>query len=397
METCYHNADVFNGFSIAKNCGVLIKSHKIIDVFNEERFRTKKFKEDTKFIDLKGKLIAPGFIDTHIHGLEGFGTEDHTTKAILMMSQSLVKYGVTSFIPTLYSSPKAAMIKDIKAIVKAMGQEKGAQILGLHLEGPFISSKRLGAQKADSLSPVDLKLMDELWKASEGHIINMTVAPELKNMRELALFCVGKGIVLQAGHTDATYKQMLEGMQCRITHTTHLFNAMSRIHHRDPGAVGAVLIHPEMSCELIADGIHVNPDLIKLLAANKPMEKLVLVTDALKPTEQKKGPFIANGVEVYFDKCFYAKPTASNHSSEHAGNEGVIAGSGLTMIKGVRNLVDFGLPLDHALMMASANPARIMRLEHKGLIAPGYDADLVILDNKLEVKTTIIAGKIYNF
>ena len=143
------------------------------------------------------------------------------------MSESLTKYGVTSFIPTLYSAPRDKMIKDIKSITAAMGKEKGAKILGIHLEGPFISPERLGVQTPDSLSPVDLKLMQELWDAAEGKIINMTVAPELKGMRELSLYCIGKGIVLQAGHTNATYEQMVEGMQVRILHVTHLFNAMS--------------------------------------------------------------------------------------------------------------------------------------------------------------------------
>ena len=145
-----------------------------------------------------------------------------------------------------------------------MGHEKGAKIMGIHLEGPFISPDKLGVQRPETVKKVDLALMDRLWKASEGHIVNMTVAPELKGMRDLALDCLKKGIVLQAGHTNAEYKHMTEGMQAGILHSTHLFNAMSQMHHRNPGAVGSVLIHPEISCEIIADGVHVHPDLIKL-------------------------------------------------------------------------------------------------------------------------------------
>lgn len=366
-----------------KNCAVLIKSYKIIDVFNETRFAQKKFKEDIKFIDLNGAFITPGFIDTHIHGLEGNGTDDQSPESILKMSESLTKYGVTSFIPTLYSAPKEKMLKDIKSITSAMGKEKGAKILGLHLEGPFISSDRLGVQTPDSLSPVNLNLMEELWEAAEGKIINMTVAPELKGMRELSLYCIGKGIVLQAGHTNATYEQMVEGMQVRILHVTHLFNAMSRMHHRDPGAVGAVFIHPEISCEVIADGIHINPNLIKFLLRCKPIDKLVLVTDSLKPTKQTSLPLIANGEEVYLDKCFLRK------------SDNVIAGSALTMIDGIKNLVSFGLTIDQAVQMASTNPANIMRQEHLGLIAPGYDADLVVLDHQLNNIYTIVKGEFF--
>lgn len=380
---CIHNATVFNGYSRMKNCAVLIKQNKIIDVFNEERFAKKVFKADTYFIDAKGANVMPGFVDTHIHGFGGYGTEDCSDKSILKMSEGLMQYGVTSFIPTLYSGSKTQMLRGIKAIVKAMGREKGARILGIHLEGPFISPQRLGVQSPESVSPVDLDLMDAFWEASEGHIINMTVAPELKNMRELALYCLSKGIVLQAGHTNATYKQMIEAMQARIMHVTHLFNAMSRMHHRDPGTVGAVFIHPELSCEIIADGIHINPEIIKFLLTCKSLDKVVLVTDALKPTKQKTKPLIANGEEVYLDQCFYRK------------SDDAIAGSALTMLDSVRNIVSYGLTLEQAVHMASTNPARIMKQDHLGVLAPGYDADIVILSEKLNVMYTIIQGKIY--
>lgn len=365
------------------NCAVLLKSYKIIDVFNENRFNKKNFNPGVEFIDMNGAYIAPGFMDTHLHGIGGYGTDDLTPDSILKMSEILPQYGVTSFIPTLYSAPKEQMLQAIRAVTSAIGKEKGARILGIHLEGPFISPERLGVQAGDSLSAVNISLMDEFLQAADGHIINMTVAPELKNMRELALYCVSKGIVLQAGHTNATYSQMVEGMQVRILHTTHLFNAMSRMHHRDPGAVGAVFIHPEISCELIADGIHINPEFIKFLLRCKPLDKLVLVTDSLKTTGQTTEPLIANGDEVYLNKCFYRK------------SDDVIAGSALTMIDGVKNLVSFGLTIDQAIQMASTNPAKIMRREHLGLIAPGYDADLVVFDKEFKIHYTIIKGNIF--
>lgn len=381
--TCIHNATILTGFAMMKNCAVLLRQNKIVDVFNEDRFLQKKFRADTEIIDAKGAYIIPGMIDTHIHGIGGYGTEDCSVKSILGMSEKLLEFGVTSFIPTLYAMPREKMLKGIRAIVGAMGKEKGARILGMHLEGPFISPERLGVQLPESLSAVNLDYMDELWEASEGHIINMTVAPELKHMRELALNCLAKGIVLQAGHTNATYKQMLEGMQARIFHVTHLFNAMSRMHHRDPGAVGAVFIHPELSCEIIADGIHIHPDIIKFLLNCKTLDKVVLVTDSLKPTKQDHLPLVANGDEVYLDKCFYRK------------SDNVIAGSALTMIDSVRNIVSYGFRLEEAVHMASTNPARIMKQEHLGVVAPGYDADLVMIDKDLNVIGTIVQGKFF--
>lgn len=382
-EICIHNATLLTGYSVMKNCAVHIKSYKIIDVFNEERFRQKKFNSKTVIIDAKGAYVAPGLIDTHIHGIGGYGTDDMDEKSILKMSEILPSYGVTSFIPTLYSAPKDKLFRAMMAVQGAMGKEKGAKILGMHLEGPFISPLRLGVQSPDSISEPNLEYLQEILSLGQGHIINMTVAPELKGMRELALMCIDQGIILQAGHTNATYKQMVEAMQTRIMHVTHLFNAMSRMHHRDPGVVGAVFIHPELSCEIIADGVHINPDIIKFLFRCKPLDKVVLVTDSLKPTKQKASHLFANGEEVYLDKCFYRK------------SDDVIAGSALTMIEGVKNLVDFGLSVEQAVQTATYNPAVIMKQEHLGLIAPGYDADLVIFDKNFKIIKTIINGNIF--
>jgi N-acetylglucosamine-6-phosphate deacetylase len=297
------------------------------------------------------------------------------------MSRLLAGVGVTAFNPTLYPSPPELMLKAVRETVSAMGREEGARIMGLHLEGPFISPDRLGVQRPETLKPVDIDFMEKLWEAAEGHIVNMTVAPELKGMRELALFCIKKRIILQAGHTNAKYENMVEGMQAGILHATHLFNAMSKLDHRNPNAVGAVLIHPEMSCEIIADGYHVHPDLFKLLLRDKPVDKIVLVSDALKPTDQKESPFFANGEEVVFrDGVFHRKL------------DDVIAGSSLTMIRGVRNMTAFGFGLEEAVKAASFNPANVMRYRNKGAIIPGHDADLTVFDRDFNILAVIIGG-----
>lgn len=380
---CIHNATLLTGFSVMKNCAVLVKDNVIEDVFSEERFLKKTFESDVQFIDAAGAYVAPGLIDTHIHGFKGHGTDEISEESILLMSEDLAQYGVTSFIPTMYPSSEENMINGIKTIVNAMGKEKGAHIMGVHLEGPFISPEKLGVQRPETIKKVDLNLMNRLWDASEGHIVNMTVAPELKGMRELALDCLKKGVVLQAGHTNAEYKNMAEGMQVGILHSTHLFNAMSQMHHRNPGAVGAVLIHPEMSCEIIADGIHVHPDLIKLLYRDKPLDKIVLITDALTPTEQQADKLFANGEEVVFsDGCF------------HRVADGVIAGSALTMIQGVKNLVSYGFSAGEAVKCAAANPANIMHFHGKGSIIPGYDADIIMFDSSFNVLLSMVSGRI---
>ncbi len=383
MSICLHNGTILNGFSVMENCAVLIEDGKVSDVFSEKRFVKKHFDSSTTLIDVNGSFISPGFIDTHIHGFNGHGTEDASMESILAMSEDLAGYGVTAFNPTLYSSEENAFINEIKAITKAMGKESGARIMGIHLEGPFVSPEKAGVQRMETIRAVDLEMMQRLWDVSEGKIVNMTVAPELKGMRELALFCIKKGIVLQAGHTNAMYENMVEGMQVGILHSTHLFNAMSQMHHRNPGAVGAVLIHPEMSCEIIADGVHVHPDLIKLLLRDKPIDKIVLVTDALKPTEQGEGELLANGEKVLLEGgCF------------HRSTDGVIAGSALTMLHGVENLVEFGFPIADAVRCATINPAQIMNYTSKGRLVPGCDGDVIVFDRSFNILLSIIGGEI---
>jgi N-acetylglucosamine-6-phosphate deacetylase len=370
-------------FAAMDQCAVLVEDGLIADVFSEKRFEKKRAEIGIETIDVQGAIIAPGFIDTHIHGFGGYGTDDCTTESILKMSRLLCQYGVTAFNPTLYPIAGSAMIDAVRQVATAIGKESGARIMGLHLEGPFLSPEKLGVQKPETIRHVDIDFMEQLWEAAGGHIANMTVAPEIKGMRELALYCIKKGIVLQAGHTDARYENMVEGMQAGILHATHLFNAMSRLEHRNPNAVGAVLIHPEMSCEVIADGFHVHPDMFKLLQRDKPIDKIVLVTDGLKPTEQKEGPFFANGEEVVLhDGAFHRK------------TDDTIAGSGLSMIRGIKNLVSFGFSIEDAVKTATFNPAQVLRYSHKGALIPGYDADITVFDRDFNIKTVLVGGVI---
>ena len=363
---------------------VIIQDDQIFDVVGKDRLVKLTLDSDAKVIDLDGAIISAGFIDTHIHGVHGFGTEDGTVESILGMSEALLDYGVTSFCPTVYPQPNSEFLDSIHAIRDAIGNEKGAKIKGINLEGPFISKEKRGAQKEECIKDVDIELMKFFVKESRGNIAIMTVAPELKGMRDLALYCTKHGIVLSAGHTSATYEQMVEGMQTGILHSTHFFNAMRKLHHRDPGCVGAILIHPEISCELIADGIHVHPSLVKLLLKEKPIDKVVLITDALKPTKQKNGRLLANKREVYL---------TDENIFKHKDDD-VIAGSSATMISGIKNLLSWGVNLERSLRMASSNPANILKMDKIGALIPGMLADISVISEDLDILMTIVNGKI---
>ena len=384
---CLHNATVYTGITALPKSTVLIQDGKIEDVISNERFRNRNIPKDAIIYYLNGANISSGFVDTHIHGLHGYDTSDGTVDSILEMSKALPEYGVTGFCPTIYPQTDGNFLKSIRAIVGAIGREPGAKIYGMHLEGPFVSSEKPGVLTGKYMKKVDIDLMKKYLEGAEGHIAIMTVAPELKNMRDLAILAGKNGIVVSAGHSNATYENMLEGMQAGILHSTHFFNAMRRIHHRDPGVVGAIMIHPNVSCEIIADGYHVHKAILDLLLKVKPIHKVVLVTDALRPTGQKSGSLFANNEEVICEDGLFKRKS-----------DGKIAGSALTMIKGVQNLHRMGIPMHDALRMASSNPVTVISHQIKtGSLIPGKDADVVVFNNDFDVMMTFVKGEIKKF
>ncbi|MGL4524602.1 MAG: N-acetylglucosamine-6-phosphate deacetylase [Spirochaetia bacterium] len=383
---CLHNAKVFTGIATIESGSVLIKDGLVYDVVSEARLSKLDLPSDMKVIEMNGGIVAPGFIDTHVHGAGGFDTAHGTKEDFLGISDYLVRSGVTSFCPTMYPQKAQQMISSIQAGVSTMGEEKGARIHGLHLEGPFISCKQLGVQRPETVQDVDIDFMKEVYRIAGNAVSIMTVAPELKHMRELAQYCVSQGTILSAGHSDATYENMIEGMQSGILHCTHMFNAMRKLHHRDPGLVGAILIHDEFTCEVIADGVHVHPALVKMLMRDKDSTKLILVTDALAPTGLEKGAkMVANGEEVYLgdDGIF------------HRVKDDVIAGSALTLDRAVRNMISWGARPHLALRMAAGNPATLLRKNTEtGYLLPFLRADIVTLDETMRVTRTFVGGEL---
>ncbi len=363
---------------VKKEYGILINDAVIEKVFPLSAGLPKA----DNVLDGQGALATAGLIDLHIHGFGGYGPELGTPEALLKMSDALARHGVTAFCPTLYCAKPEKMKELLSRLSPVIGHEKGARILGFHLEGPFISPLKPGAMKPQDIATPDVTVLEELYQAAQGKITIMTLAPELKDIGPVIDFCLRHHIIPQAGHTNATYEEFCRGAQQGVTHATHAFNAMRAFNHREPGAAGAVLTNEKISCEIIADGVHVHPQLIAFLRRVKKPEQLVLITDALTPTAQEKGPFIANGDRVIFEGGAWRRET-----------DRVITGSALTLPKGISNLVSWGYSLPQAVQCATYNPAQLLQLKNRGQLAPGFQADITLLNPDYSPKAVMICGQ----
>lgn len=379
MRLLIENIDLITLEGVHANSCILMNGETIEDVFAADQ---KTPLPGVKTVDGGGAWALAGLTDLHIHGFAGHGPELGQPEELLAMSDALAQHGVTAFCPTLYCARPEHMQTLLEKLAGVIGQEKGARILGFHLEGPFISPAKPGVMKPQDIAPADVHVLEQLYQAARGHIAAMTLAPELENIAPVITFCLKHRILPQAGHTNATYEQFRRGVESGVTHATHAFNAMSPLTQRAPGAAGAVLMSPDVSCEVIADGVHVHPQIISFLRTVKPAGKLVLVTDALLPTGQTQGPFTANGEQVIFEGGVWRRAT------DH-----VIAGSALTLAGGIKNLVQFGYPLAQAVRCATYNPARLLGLRKYGKIAPGFMADITLLHKDFTPKTVFIGGK----
>ncbi len=384
-RTLIINADVAASDSIKTGYGLFINQDgRIADVFCMDDLDKAKYGKDVVVLDAEGRLLAPGLVDTHIHGIHGFATDDAQGSSILGMSEALARYGVTSFLPTLYAGRPDKMVREISAIVEVIGKEKGARIAGIHLEGPFLSPKKAGAQEPGSLSNPSTAVMQKFIDAGKGYIRAMTIAPELPGVEEVAKLAKANGIVLLMGHTNATYQEAKAGMELGILHATHMFNAMSPLNHKNPGVAGASLMDSRMHCEIIADGVHVNKDLVMHVIRTKAKDRVVLITDSLGPTGLGNGKYRANGDDV----CL-----GETGAFVNASNPELLCGSALTLNKAVSNVVAWGTEVPQALRMASENPARVYGFTDIGLISKGARADLVLFDKDFKPVEVFVDGQ----
>ncbi len=327
-------------------------------------------------------LVIPPFIDLHIHGADGYGPELGTPESLLQLSAILARKGVAAFCPTLYCAKPHVMAQQLRRLVPALGHETGAKILGFHLEGPFISPDKPGVMKPHDIAPANLEDFTQIYEAAQGHISIITIAPELPNIEPIIEFCVQHHIRVQAGHTNATYEQIQAAFDKGVHGVTHWGNAMSGLHQRAPGVMGAALLNPQISCEVIADGKHVHPALLTLLKQVKPISQVTTVTDALLPTGQLTGPFYANHEEVLLQKGVWKRKA-----------DGVTAGSSLTMSAAFKQLVKSGYTLEETVWCTSTNAAQNIKIAPPQLVV-GAAANFVILDPNLQLKSVFYQGNL---
>ncbi|MEM3832786.1 MAG: N-acetylglucosamine-6-phosphate deacetylase [Thermoprotei archaeon] len=335
------------------------------------------------FLDAKNMIVVPGFIDIHIHGTEGFDATRDGYYGVKNMAKILPKYGVTGFMPTAICSPKDRFREFIQATYELWGSgNEGAEVLGAHLEGPFINPMKKGAQPIEHIRKPDLDELYEYISLRKEMPLRLTIAPELEGAQELISEAVKNGVIISMGHSDATFNEAKGGFNAGAKLITHLFNAMRDFHHREPGLPGFALTNDEIYVEMIADFIHIHPEILKLIVKAKPLDKIALVTDAIEAAGLPDGKYQLGSYSIIVMNKKATLP------------DGTIAGSTLVMNNAIKNMVKIGLPLKYSILMATLVPADILKKPSMGRIEPGKEANLVVLDSDLNVRFTIIRGKI---
>ncbi|MCQ2794108.1 MAG: N-acetylglucosamine-6-phosphate deacetylase [Bacilli bacterium] len=366
-----------------KNVNVYLNNHKIIKsdlVVNGDKFTSFKAK---KGITLPSKyIIVPGFIEEHIHGANGSDSMYPNAKDLHNLAQSITRSGTTSFCPTTMTMSKDAIKKALNNIAKKKYEPSEAKIIGVHLEGPFIAEEFKGAQDAKYIVKPNVKDMEEFINASNHKIKMITLAVE-KASPQFLKFLKQNKIVISVGHSNAKYQEVKDALQYGLSSTTHTYNAMSKLHHRDVGVTGAALSLNELYSELILDLVHVSKEAAELLFKNKGKDKLVLITDSTEARYKKSGTYHLGTFPIYVKD---GRAVLKN---------GQLAGSVLEMNVALRNAKKiFNLSLEDTINLASRNVANNLDLNKVGKIASGYYADFVIIDRDFNVYQTYVNGKL---
>lgn len=386
-----HNSFVIENLKIyaenetIENGYVRVRDGKIDEVGASNAL--KKHSDERVFNFPRGVNLLPGMIDVHIHGVNGADTMDATPEALDKITKILPYEGTTSFLATTITNEASVIeraLDNVGTYVTNNQKSGQAEILGVHLEGPFINKVRAGAQPHKDIQQPDINVFKEWNQRAFGTIKLVTLAPELEGGMELVSYLVNEGIVASIGHSDATYEQVIKAVQNGATHVTHLYNGMRGLHHREPGVAGASLLVKELKAEIIADGHHVRPEMIDLAYRQKTDDGIVLITDSMRAKCLKNGQYDLGGQDV------------TVRDGKAVLENGTLAGSVLKMNDALLNIQKYtGCSLESAIKMAAENPARQLGVyDRKGSIAVGKDADLIVLDNNGGIVATFCRGEI---
>lgn len=327
-----------------------------------------------------GGLMVPGFIDLHVHGARGADFMDGDPAAMQVVTSWHAQHGTTALCATTLSAPPEALLHAVRVIARSESIAGCSEIVGIHLEGPYLSPGKCGAQDPGSLRPADINELGALLAEGPGRKWMMTVAPEVEGV--LSLIELYKDRVLfSVGHSEAGYGEVIDAFERGAKHVTHLFNAMTPMQHRQPGAVGAALVSIDTTAEIIADGVHVHPGVLRIARQMMP-RRLALVTDAMRACG------MADGVYKLYRHDVHVREGAARLE------DGTLAGSVLTMIEAVQNMVELaGVPLEEVLPLATEVPAHIIGVsDRKGKLVPGYDADLMVINARFEIERAFVRG-----
>jgi N-acetylglucosamine-6-phosphate deacetylase len=371
------NGNVYTPDQVLAPGTVLIEEDRITAVGSADALTVPP---GVEVISAEGLAVVPGFVDLHMHGLMG---HDAMGPDLTQVVRDLPAFGVTAFLATTLTLPRDETLATLEAMAEVIDTPpSGAQCVGIHLEGPFLSPNRPGMATSDWFEPLTWEGFQIFQQAARGRIRMVTFAPEVGEAMACISRLIGAGVVPVIGHSNATFEQVAQAVQLGLSHATHTFNAMRPLHHREPGVVGAVMYFDQIVAELIADGVHVHPAVMAILLRVKGVERIALVSDAAPLASLPDGEY------EWEHKPLFVR----NGSCRLA--DGTLAGAHALLDTGVRNLVSLvGLSLEQALVPATRVPARVLGLR-KGRLAAGYDADVVLLDSDLRPALTLVKGEI---
>ncbi|MGA2020898.1 MAG: N-acetylglucosamine-6-phosphate deacetylase [Candidatus Sulfotelmatobacter sp.] len=344
--------------------------------------------------DFPDAILAPGFVDIHMHGGAGFDVMRASLAELQHLNKFLTTHGVTGYFPTTVAAPLDQTCTALERLADAIeaaqgphpvnGNEAQALPLGIHLEGPFLSHKRRGVHPPENLVEPTLEIFERLWQAGRGHVRMITIAPELPGAIEVIAEAARRNVCVSIGHSDATMETARAAVKAGARHATHTFNAMRPLDHREPGILGEALTSEQLSADIIADGIHVAPEVVKLFLRAKGVERAVLITDATAAAGMPDGTYQLGPIQV---------EVRNGRCTVRGEPDGKLAGSVLTMDRAVRNVTRFShWSLRDAVRAATLNPTAATGLAHHGQLTPGAEANIVVLSPAGEIRRTIVRG-----